>query len=243
MKKYILGLGVAGLAGMTALYSCSEPKVILTPNYSVETPKSNPFNTPTPYSKDNPPHSETPPKVKKTSKSNPKNNSPPETQKNQSTPNPFYVFPRPSTSDLEDDEDLPWYNLPPEERNFETLDQVGTYFNAAIEARDYRVAESYLSNFQEIAAPQEYGRLRKGLLYIIASNYNEYLNDILEHCDRHDSDSVLRKVLWMNFFTNEHPEVFPIADQSTLLLETAALFKKGITALDAIKYCPEKKHE
>lgn len=246
MKKYLLSVGLLSAAGITALYSCSEPKIIPTPNNSVKTPESNPVNTSTPYIKDNLHHSETPPKVKKISKSkksNPKDNSPPETPKNQSTPNLSYTFPRPSTSDLEDDEELPWYNLLPEERNFKTLDQVGTYFNAAIEARDYRVAESYLNNFQEIATPQEYERLRKGLLYIITSNYNEYLNDILEHCDLYESDSVLRKVLWMNFFTNEHPEVFPITDQNTPPLDTAALFKKGITALDSIKYCPEKKHE
>jgi len=245
MKKHFLAIGLAGLAGMTALYSCNEPKTVQQQNYSIETPsttnhKSQPYsNNPSQKPSSYPPKAKEPTRRKESKKDNP-------VQKNfqdQSHPNLPYTIPK--TSPLEEvaeDQESAWYDLQPEERDFRSLDQVGTYFNAAIDARDYRVAESYLADFQKIAAPQEYERLRKGLLYIITSNYNEYLNDILEHCGRYDSDSVLRKILWMNFFTNEHPEVFPIPDQNALPLDTAALFKKGITALDSIKYCPEK-HE
>ena len=167
----------------------------------------------------------------------------------QNSYNPYYSI-QPTSPGLEntlddEEEEEQWYNLPPEKRNFKTLAEIEPYLNAAINARDYKVAESYLTNFQKITSPEDYERLKKGLLYVIASDYNGYLTDILEHCDQYDSDSVLRKVLWMNLFTNNHPEVFPIADPFTKnSLDIAALFKKGSLALDATEYCPEKRiHE
>ena len=245
MRQYLPVIGLVGLGiGIASYESCGQPYQEKAGSTKEESPTELPYSTPTP------PYSikKQEPRTVPKSKTDP----PQKTIKRQpvapKTYYPYYPF-RPTLPYLEDtvndgyeEEEQPWYNLPPEQRNFKTLKEIEPYLNAALEARDYKAAESYLTSFQEITSPQEYDRLKKGLLYTITTNYNEYLNDVVEHCNQYDSNSVLRKVLWMNVFANAHPEVFPIPEQNAKsYLDIAGLFKKGILALDAIKYCAEKR--
>ncbi len=246
MNKHFLVLGLAGLAGMTTLYTCTEPLAVKKQDQYQETPESTAKKTVPVYSRNNQPISPQRHSASKepiTRKGSKPDNSFPETAQNPTPPFFPYSLPKPSPSEETVEEEEPfWYDLPAEKRNFKTSEEVGKYFNAALEARDYRVAESYLANFQKVMTPPEYEKLKNGFLYVITSDYNEFLTDIIDHCQKYDQDSVFRKVLWMNFFAAEHQEVFPIADPYTRKdLDLTTLLKKGEQALHEIEHCVEKK--
>lgn len=249
MKKYILGLGITGIVGITEFYSCTEPKIEPTPNYSVETSENNPKNSSQPYVIKREPSTPKPSKKEPIKKSSQKQNAYPEPSQNQPYPALPYSVPKSSKLEeaLEEEEELAWYDLPPEKRDFKTPEEVRDYIIAALNARDYKVAESYLSDFQKVLPPEEYKQQKKVFPYVITSNYDEFLTGVINNCEKYDQDSVFRKVLWMNFFAEEHQDIFPIPASFNPYtgkdIDLAALLKKGEQALNVVEHCPEKKYE
>src|SRR3989344_8751492 len=250
MKKYIPLLGIAGIAATVGFYLHYNQTEETKPEegkreYQPQVPQTKNSSPPYQKSQKKEKNEHKKPVQNKTSKtypSAPKQTSQKTLPQNSPPSRPSSSPTLEQTLNDEEQKEEFWYDLPADKRYFKTVSEIEPCFNGALDARDYKAAESYLTSFQEITSPQEYDRLKKGLLYTITTNYNEYLNDVVEHCNQYDSNSVLRKVLWMNVFANAHPDVFPIPDQNAKsYLDIAGLFKKGILALDAIKYCAEKR--
>lgn len=247
MKGYWPVMGVVGIVATVGLYAYvsrdplyeeSETKEFLeeeVTEYEAELPED---EIPVPY-------------VQKAEEVNPikkRQNHSEKTKKKITPQNQPYHPSFPQSSGLEDaieedEEERAWYDLPPEERNFKNLGEVAEYFNAALDARDYKVAESYIQNFLKFVEPKTPERYQeqKGIRgSIIVANYNEYLNDIIKNCKDYNYDSVFRKVMWMNFFAAEYEEIFPIYDpQTKKTLNLVALSQKGTEALDSLQYCYE----
>lgn len=138
----------------------------------------------------------------------------------------------------EDDEgDKPWYDLPPKERSQE---KIAKGFNGALDAKDYRVAASYIDNFEEFALSGEEEKDKRAITYVIVSGYNDFLNEIIQDCQKYgyDYDSIFRKVIWMDFFLIDHQEILPVIDSETRKeLDLLTLIQKGEQAIQAISDC------
>lgn len=151
------------------------------------------------------------------------------------TSHPFFLKPSSLEEALEEEEERPEYDLGSEERNTKTKKELETYFFNALEANDFKVAESYLGDL-ELRNPE--------LPVYVVSAYNSYLDKIIENCKGYDLDSVFRKVMWMNFFIIEHQKTVPFyVSRSEQLdrIDQTMLFDKGNQALEAVEYCIEKR--
>lgn len=144
--------------------------------------------------------------------------------------------------EIVEDEERPWYDLPAEKREFKTWEELGNYFNAALDAKDYKVAESYMQYAEQFVEPKTTQNIedqKKAITHVIISRYNEFLNEIIGNCKNQDYDSLFRKVMWMNFFATEHEQAFPIVDPETRKdLNLTVLYQKGNQALESVEYCP-----
>jgi hypothetical protein len=139
----------------------------------------------------------------------------------------------------EDDEnrERPWYDLPPEERKPE---KIAKGFNGALDAKDYRVAASYIDDFEAFSLPGEEEEDKKAITYVVVSGYNDFLNEIIQDCQKYgyDYDSIFRKVIWMDFFLIDHQGVLPMFDPVIRdQLELVDFIQKGEQAIQAVSGC------
>lgn len=134
----------------------------------------------------------------------------------------------PDFSDEEENEEKPWYDLSEEERT--NNNSLANYFLAALDAKDYKVAESYIKHLDDVE--------KEALNSIIAYNYRDYLEEIIKNCQGNAYDSVFRKVIWMDVFLIDHQEIFPILDNESVKgLQLIDLIQKGEQAIQAISDC------
>ncbi len=153
----------------------------------------------------------------------------------------------PQTSSLEEtveeeNEERPSYDLPQEERIKLGVKEIDGYFYKALEADDFKVAESYISNkqrlFQGIISEQD---IYAGHLNSIVVRYNKYLSNVIENCNKYDFDSLFRKVTWMNLIMANNQEIFSPHfnphKEPDRELHYYEIIQKGNQALEAIEYC------
>jgi len=244
MKRYWPFMGAVGVAATIGLYAyvnrdplyeepeTEEEYLEEGSEYEAELPEE---EIPAPYTTKNTKEKDQTQRKQKQNKYDQKENK--SNPYNRSSPKPSGL-----EETLEDEERL-WYDLPTEKREFQSWEELGKYVNAALEAHDYKVAESYMQyaeKFVEPKTPENYKDQKKAMSYVIISRYNEYLNEVITNCRNQSYESIFRKVMWMNFFATEHDQIFPIYDPETEKnLDLVSLFEKGNEALDSLKYCHE----
>ncbi len=167
-----------------------------------------------------------------------------ETLKNRAGRLPLPRYPDSAETITEEDKERRWYDLSAEERELETREDMIHNFNSALEEGDYKAAESYIKNLIDDSADLDETRqeLKRALSSAIISNYNIYLDKIIEDCDSYDYDSVFRKVMWVNFFAAENEEIFPISIPFSDYdpekdLDLMALLEKGDRVLSIVEDC------
>ena len=174
----------------------------------------------------------------------------------------YFSHPRSENQELEEareriredeEEERPWYDLPEEERNFQSREEVLEYYDEALNANDYTVAETYIKDILQFYPEHERGYQASSLATSIISHYREYVRDISfkmlyysssylrNYCESLDYNSTYRKVLWMDFFLINHQDVFPIrspfdGDRDDL----TTLIERGERTLEAVTYCHEE---
>lgn len=252
MKLYKGIMGAAGVAASLGLFAYASHDAVYEESETGEFPEENPEYAPelpaekaTPYAP-NDRQKDDAPETKRRRKAV---NSSENYTKGRTAEKPAYRPVSPKLSDLEKAleeeeerieealEERPEYDLPPEERNEKTAEELETYFSKALSAKDFRVAESYMTDLELRNSEREY---REAVPFIIIFCYRSYLDDVLANCDNYSYDSVFRKIMWMNFYVLGHPEVFPIYHPDTQVTQST-LFNKGNLALEAVEYCSEKK--
>lgn len=144
----------------------------------------------------------------------------------------------------DEEEEKPSYDFSSEEREQLTDQQLLRYGYEALHNLDYKVAETYLSDFKK-----RYGN-EKSLFdeCIISEAYDRDLSDMIENCKKYDYNSVLRKVMWMNiFFIPKYEKsildckIHVYGDDSPYIkrIDPSLLVQKGNQALESIEYCHE----
>ena len=137
----------------------------------------------------------------------------------------------------------PWDNLSAEEIIFEDYHELVVGINTAFEENEFSTAEVYAHHLLKFAPSEIYEDQRQLHTYAASQNYNTYLNRVIDNCEEYDFDQVFRNVMWGNIYL-ANSDVLPVFDVSTreeLYLE--GMVKKGSEALDAVKYCIEKRFE
>ena len=247
MKRYWPIMGAVGVAATVGLYGyVSRDPLYEEPEEFLEGETENEVELPeelVPYEDS---------KIEK--KNQPKQISPKYDKKEETQRNRPYRPLLPKSSGLEDalegEEEYPWYYIPPEERGDLTLEELDRYMSEAREANDFKVALSYIKDFQKIT---ESRRIAAGstnqeavtavgndLTYGIVFDYDEYLTKVIKNCKTHDYNSVYSKVWSMNFFLAAHPnpEMFT-NDRYVKRLDLDALIYKGTLALGVVESCPK----
>ncbi|MEK6863639.1 MAG: hypothetical protein AABW53_02995 [Nanoarchaeota archaeon] len=241
MKLYKGLMGAAGVAASLGLFAYASHDAVYEESETEEFPEEEPEYGPelpaekaAPYAQeDDPQESE----EKYKNEQNPSGNK----KEKRRYKNPAYrpAFPKLSNLEktLKEEEEKPGYDLPPEEREEKSESELEDYFYEALFANDFKVAESYMIDL-ELRNPGEYKHPLS--FFTVCAHYN-YLEDIITNCDKYDYDSVFRKVIWINIFIYEHPEMFPISGNNNTQIIPSTFFNKGNLALEAVEYCIEKR--
>jgi len=82
--------------------------------------------------------------------------------------------------------------------DFEFRYRARKYFDEALEAKDYKIAETYIDDLPE--------DIKKDLLCQIVVSYSNYLTSVSKNCETQDHYSVLRKVLSMEAILDKYKE-------------------------------------
>ncbi len=91
----------------------------------------------------------------------------------------------------EENEERPEYDLPPEERDFKFGYQAEEYFNKALGAKNYKVAETYIDDILTFSDDPD--EKKRHLLCSMVINYLNYSISVSKNCETQDPFSVLRK--------------------------------------------------
>ena len=257
MKRYWPFMGAVGVAATIGLYAYvnrdplyEEPEteefLEEETEYEAEVPDNEITGIPAPYT--------TPKATKNKEKTIPRSEPSQKYQQEQKTRRPYHPsFPRSSGLEETLEEEQP-YDLPSEKRIALTtnwtlenvrsrMEELEKNYQAALDVYDFKVAASYIVDFQRFmeaeknTKPEAYQKIENDLAYHMTTKYDSYLSEAIEDCSKHDFGSVYAKVMWMNIFLVEHPEIFSpdYVEKSNL----AAFLQKGNQALDAIEYCNE----
>ncbi len=148
---------------------------------------------------------------------------------------PDYTLPE---DDIQEEE-YPTYYIPPEERDYQNATEFRLNFFEALEAQDYKAAESYIADIPKYFAPSLEARMKQSYLCHITVDYNRYLSAAIQNCKEQDAFSVLRKVIWMESFLGIYYNDI-ITCGSPDVSSHDYISKKGEKALQEVINCTEE---
>ena len=268
MKKYWPLMGAAGIVATLGLYRYvsrdpiyeeqeTEEFVEEEMEYEIKLPAeeiSRPYNAPKDKQAPKDKEKITPEKTKQNSPINS-----PINRKETITRHQPYAPSLPKSSDLEDtledtseedEKEYPSYYIPPEERDSQfPYYRAEKYFDEALEAKDYKIAEMYIDDILSVSDNQK--KTKRALLCEMVVDYLNYCISVKKNCETQDPYSVLLKVLSMNAILNKYEEdisckVFEVLDiindnvsGNVRILEADEVRSEGEKSLQKVIQCHE----